>query len=31
MEKAAGVEGEVLDRGEISARKILALVGLEIE
>lgn len=31
VEKAADVEGEGLDRGEISAGKILALIGLEIE
>jgi hypothetical protein len=31
VEKAADVDGEGLDRGEISAGKILALVGLEIE
>lgn len=31
VEKAAAVEEEVLDRGEVSAGKILALVGLEIE
>jgi hypothetical protein len=31
VEKAAGVEEEVLERGEMSAGKILALIGLEIE
>ena len=31
VEKAAAVEEEVLDRGEISAGKILALIGLEID
>lgn len=31
VEKAAAVEPEVLERGEISAGKILALIGLEVE
>src|SRR5215472_12063400 len=31
VEEAAAVEEEVLDRGELSAGKILALIGLKIE